>query len=534
MKLLIVDDEQITREGIIQSIPFINLGIDEINQADDGINGLTIAESFRPDIILSDVRMPRMDGIQMSIQLKKLYPNCKLIFMSGYSDREYLKSAIQLKVIDYVDKPIRINELTLAINNAVASLSEDNLKEDIINVAGTSMRVGLSLLRSELALMLSSNAINIEMVNKQAKIAEVNLPQNGFFNTIVVKFISLEKQTPGNMSQAKTSISDFFEIGYRKYKISGLSVLRNDDFLIIHLFIPCTEKQLLSEDKLFEFVSYLSSFLKGLGHYIISIGKLVQGVEHINISYDTALGGIDKSFFKGYDSILLYSQTSKTSISQYRFQEAIGRNFTKLINDQKWDETIFYIKSLTCDLKCYESTPINSIKNLYYSLLVELSKLSHQKGFSLFDNSMSENCLWGVFLEFDVLSQMEEYMLDKLSIFIEYCSEKNINSNLVNKVCKYIEDHYKDDSLSINKISEHAHFAPTYICSIFKKNTNKTLNQYITEYRVEKSKVLLEDLKYNISDIAIMIGCVDSGYFTKIFKKVTGITPSKYREYYIL
>jgi len=531
MRLLIVDDEEITREGITQAVPFINLGIDQINQADDGINGLIIAESFRPDIILTDVRMSRMDGIEMSFRLRELYPNCKLIFMSGYSDKEYLKSAIQLKAIDYVDKPIKINELTSAINSAVATLKEAKLKENIINAAETSMRVSLPLLKSELALIMSNKDINIALVNEQAKAAGVNLPQNGFFNTIVVKLLSMKKQTPENLSVVKTSIFHFLENGYEKYKINGISTLKNDDFLIIHLFASFFEKQLLSEDKLFTFSSYFSHMLESLGHYIISIGKLVQGVENINISHETALCGIDKSFFRGYDSILLYSQTST---SQYTFEETIIKNFTKLINEQKWNETIFYIKSLTRDLKCYESTPVGNIKNLYYSLLVELSKLSRQKGFSLFENSMSQNYLWDVFLKFDLLSQMEEYIIGNLNIFFKYCSEKNKNSNLVNKVCKHVEDHYKDGSLSINNISEHTHFAPTYICSIFKKNTGKTLNQYITEYRVERSKELLEDSEFNISDIAIMVGCCDSGYFTKIFKKTVGITPSKYREYYIL
>ena len=106
MKLLIKDDEKLTREGIISSIDWTSLGVSEIYQADDGIHGLELAKNIQPDIVLSDVRMPRMDGIKMSCRLKELFPNISIIFMSGYSDKEYLKAAIKLKAISYVEQPI--------------------------------------------------------------------------------------------------------------------------------------------------------------------------------------------------------------------------------------------------------------------------------------------------------------------------------------------------------------------------------------------------------------------------------------------
>ena len=97
MKLLIVDDEELTRTGVISSIDWKALGIEEVLQADDGINGLEIARKYRPEIILCDVRMPRMTGIAMLEKLENILPDSIPIFMSGYSDKDYLKAAIQIK-----------------------------------------------------------------------------------------------------------------------------------------------------------------------------------------------------------------------------------------------------------------------------------------------------------------------------------------------------------------------------------------------------------------------------------------------------
>ena len=118
MKLLIVDDEELTRIGLINSIDWESLGIFTLFQAEDGVSGLRIAREVRPEIVLCDVRMPRMNGIELVERLEKLLPNSAFIFMSGYSDKEYLKAAIRLKAINYVEKPLDSAEVAATIKEA--------------------------------------------------------------------------------------------------------------------------------------------------------------------------------------------------------------------------------------------------------------------------------------------------------------------------------------------------------------------------------------------------------------------------------
>lgn len=118
MKLLIVDDEELTRTGLMTSINWASLGIEEIFQADDGVNGLEQARIHKPEIILCDVRMPRMDGITMLERLEKILPDSVPIFMSGYSDKEYLKAAIRLKAVNYIEKPLNPSEVSEAVREA--------------------------------------------------------------------------------------------------------------------------------------------------------------------------------------------------------------------------------------------------------------------------------------------------------------------------------------------------------------------------------------------------------------------------------
>ena len=112
------DDEELTRTGVISSIDWKALGIEEVLQADDGINGLEIARKYRPEIILCDVRMPRMTGIAMLEKLENILPDSIPIFMSGYSDKDYLKAAIKLKAVSYIEKPLNPSEIREAVLEA--------------------------------------------------------------------------------------------------------------------------------------------------------------------------------------------------------------------------------------------------------------------------------------------------------------------------------------------------------------------------------------------------------------------------------
>ncbi len=136
INLLIVDDEVFTREGIMEILPLEDLNITKVISAFDGLDALEKIKTFKPDILLTDVRMPRMNGIDLAFEVRKTYPDTSIIFMSGYSDKEYLKSAIKLKAISYVEKPIEPEELESAVRNAILENSKcktinDNIEDSI-------------------------------------------------------------------------------------------------------------------------------------------------------------------------------------------------------------------------------------------------------------------------------------------------------------------------------------------------------------------------------------------------------------------
>ncbi|MDO4284566.1 MAG: response regulator [Eubacteriales bacterium] len=129
MKVLMVEDEELTREGMRQSIPWEELGVTAVYTAEDGEEGLSTALREKPDIVMADVRMPRMDGISMAFAIRKELAHCRFIFVSAYCDKEYLKSAIQLSAINYIEKPVDIPEVVETLQKSISQIQEERRRQ---------------------------------------------------------------------------------------------------------------------------------------------------------------------------------------------------------------------------------------------------------------------------------------------------------------------------------------------------------------------------------------------------------------------
>ena len=179
MKILIADDEDYTREGLLEEIDWEEFGIDEIMQAVNGEEALKIVRWFRPDIVLSDIRMPKLDGIAFAEEMLQLVPQSKLIFISGYMETEYLKSAIQLSVIDYIEKPIDVDQVKKALRRAV----EEIVREKKSREADEGNREFRQQKLFELLIRKDSDHKTAERLAR-----EVDFPMDSAYVCVVVKF----------------------------------------------------------------------------------------------------------------------------------------------------------------------------------------------------------------------------------------------------------------------------------------------------------------------------------------------------------
>lgn len=513
MKLLIADDEKLTRVGLYESIPWKELHIDEVYLADDGLHGLELVKRHQPEIILSDVRMPRMDGITMAEKIQELYPDTCIIFMSGYSDKEYLKAAIKLKAISYVEKPINHCEVKEAVEEAVQNIER-------IRRSRHSELLQYQEKSSRLAVYITQDGKSQE---EAAQIlSELSLPisENTYFTTCIVEFMTPISEMPGQ--RLKNALEDFARTA-RLHRHEILYAYKNDFYLLIHFYSDHGDYEQGFE----RCVERLGQTAGEFGDYFIAVGKRVCGIRKAFLSYNSAAAALQRGFFNEKNSILREGRPEK-------FQPILTDMSPKLrevISAKDREQALKVAESVFQSLYDCRTMLPGQVKDIYYKYFMQLENALDRNQILPEKNVPDVNdTIWGRISKCKTLKELHEIFCRQIEELFDALEEGEHENPVIFWIKDFIRKNISNEALSVKDISEYAHLSPSYACTLFKNETGKTLNQYITEFRMELAKQLLADSRYSINEISSRVGYNDGNYFSKTFKKAIGLTPSEYRE----
>lgn len=515
MKILIVDDEELTRTGVISCIDWEKLGINKILQADDGSNGLKIAYEEEPDIILSDVRMPRMDGITMLERIEKKLPNTVVVFMSGYSDKEYLKAAIQLKAIDYIEKPIEPKELQNTIKKAVERCSLLKLQTIADESHETKSYADLAY---RFTMPYRSNSESIDELYKML-IDRNSYGNYKYITSIIVKI--------NDIPEDPQIISDIYE-AFRGYlKTQNMFAIYTEKKSYNIIFFVFSEKE-HGRTTLMNVASELSKLLTPLKDYFIAVGDPAAGKENAYKSYSAAVILLQDSFFRKPGQIITKEDINSQTITLNRVRE-LSSLYMNSIDDNAPDKTGEIIDELWL---ANGTTGIleNQLKAIYNDMLLHLFKTRRKKSLATDLSIENQETIMDIIEHCFYFEQMHAILKEKTDNFYADTAEEATDNPVIRIICEYIADHYAEPDLSVKTISDYAALSTSYVCTYFKNETGMTLNQYITDFRMKKAKQLLVDPRNKVNEISAAVGYSDGNYFAKSFRKYTGLSPSEYRE----
>ena len=514
MKLLLVDDEEYSREGILSVVSWEELGIDQICIAENGREGLQIAAEFRPDIVLADIRMPRMDGLTMCHKIKELLPCCSIILISGYSDKEYLKSAIHLSAVNYLEKPFLPKELIDSIKQAIA-------RNSLYTAASPRAQQENFLYEATVVTALMRRHSASDPLWTQISRCFPTLPINGIWRTILISFNDIPEHFPDPFYHM---IRHHFPGSQSYFVLLGKKA---ENMIAFHL--SCPEDTDLSM-RIGSLSRHLKENLKGQYRYNLSLGSCVQGISLLFNSYETAMAGLQQCFFHGPDSIVIYASSDDPAVFSFHPEDI--DLFEKLLKKGSFEEACSYIRTVCIQIRKYDHTLISTIKDFFSQLIRRLYYYSDS--FILETSALSETLAESIHTIWDAqyLDDLEAYLCEKitaLSMRIQTNSADTQDNPLPLKIRNYIDANYCDSALCLQSLADYFNITTSYICIVFKKKYQKTVNQYINEKRIEKSVEYLEHSNKKIKEISVLIGYPDPNYFIKVFKKITGITPKEYR-----
>lgn len=517
MKLLIVDDEKLTRNGLMNNIDWKSLGIDAVAQADDGLHGYEAALAFQPDIILSDVRMPRMSGIEMAEKLQLVNPALSIIFMSGYSDKEYLKAAIKLKAVSYVEKPIDLEELSETVLEAKAFVEAGRK-------AASSQALSLARSRASLASRLAyapkgdSSALFLEEPE-----FDFPLEESAPFFTFLIQF----HHNTYHQDALTAIMEPAVEQVLNRLRLKEIHSTRQGLLYYYHVwgFSDYTVNQKNTMGRM------LTQALSPLFlRYHIVFGKNVRGAFHIYESYNSAVIELQNSFFHQDNTYRIYEHRDiygafldlSTLNADSRLSEALLRK------DKQQAEHL--LEELFQAMTPPANVLPNQAKDLYYKLFTTIRDTYEIINLQAAAAKEPGDSLWGYISECESIYELQDLLKTKTEDFFSRVQNRSENYSAVYLIKEFIAGRYQDEALSIKDISEHVFLSSSYICTLFKNETGQTINQYLTDFRIDKAKKLLTDPRYKITDISARVGYSDGNYFGKTFKKLVGMSPSEYRE----
>ncbi len=516
IKLLVVDDESTTRKGIIKYVNWSELGVHLVEEAKDGIEGLEIAMEFHPNIVISDIKMPGMNGIEFATKLRALFPETRLIFLSGYSDKEYLKAAIHLNAVSYVEKPLDLGELKDVIKRAVTLYIEDENRKSALSE-------GLPLIRQNIVFKLIARKTIPEELIKDLQMVNVPFRIDGSFTVIIIKANFSPDTDPNQiLNILEDCLHDTIHICAEK----------NGSYIIIVSGINSIGRNKRVSDIFDKIGTHIREYSSTHIDLFCAVGLPVTGMVQIHQSYETAVLALQKIFFQGYGKTVFYENEALSFIS---FDQDITANFSELIQSERKDEAIEFIEKLCREICLNQGTLVDKVKSIFFKLSLALFQEAEKRGLQLnnFGGSEEKN-IWEVISNFETLEDIKKYLISNIILFFEEIKDMESFSRSVLNAMDYIRKNYFAPDLSVKILAEHIYLTPTYLSSLFKKETGMTISEYVTKVRIEKSKELLLDPQIKLFEVARKVGYSDANYYSKAFSKQMGMTPSTFREKYIL
>ncbi|MBD2871372.1 response regulator transcription factor [Paenibacillus arenilitoris] len=540
-KLLIVDDEPTVRTGLRSYFDWASYGIEVAGEADDGDAALAMVEREQPDLILTDVRMPSLDGIAMSQRIAERYPAIKIIFVSGHDDADYLKSAMKVSAVDYIFKPVNLQELAAVIGRVAADMDAERLERRQRQELLVKLKEGMPLLREKFLLSLIGDGAPKTDVGERIAFLGLDLPADAPYWVIVVSVDDMAEVTGSRSERDRQllwyavlnicqELIDTYLRGYALEHRAGefVGVLRADaggDAA------PDTAEALFA--LVGDIRASLERYLK-LG-VTIGISDRVNRLSDLAQAYKRAREAADYKWYLGKNRII-----TMDSLEGAEPEDGSARKYDreltgKLLSALKADDAAQLEEAVDrffADLASSRPGGLKYARNLCLQLVLAVGQLVMELGAQSPDLEAMEAELREALFEKETLGETKRLTESYLSSVRDRIREKRTGkvANVVERVRGFIERHYADGNLTVADIGKAVYLSPTYVSLLFKQETGQTVGEYLTQVRVDKAKELLRDPQYKFYDICYAIGYTDPSYFTKLFKKATGVTPSAYRD----
>jgi len=529
IKVFLVEDEIVVREGIKKNIDWEGHGYDFCGDERDGELAFPRIQKLKPDILITDIKMPFMDGIELSRLVKKELPDTEIILLTGYKDFSYAKEGIDIGVAQYLTKPVSGEDLLIEIDKIAEKIREKKQEKELRDkymqeVEGKGSKNGINLFNS-----LVSGGVSAAEILEDAKNLEIDV--SSIWYNILLFMAQRENKDLGSFSDTYNEFSDFVD---RLCERLDIIVFDRDLEGMALLIKADTEEELVNKQE--ELVKSLEERLlqNDKLRYFGGFGKAVNRMTELPQCFSTAQQAFSHRFFVEdnricYADLVTYSQpeTEEFNIMSVDINHVDKSRVVDFIKTGNRDEVEYFVEELS------KGAGTNFTQSLLFRQYIVMNVYFTVAGF-IEEMGYSKEELGTVDFTTNLMGSPEEAieaisaMLSK-GIELRESVATSHYRQLVDEVIGYIREHFSDEDISLNSMASFANVSPNHLSMIFSQQTGVTFIKYLTDYRMNKARELLKCTSLRSSEIAEKVGYHDPHYFSYSFKKMYGITPTQYR-----
>ena len=529
-KVMVVDNEAILRKGILCLIDWNALGCEVVHEAMDGIGALEYLEKTSTDVVITDIKMPEMDGIELARLIQEKHPYVKVIILTAYPDFTYAHSAIKYNVVDFVIKTGYVEKLPGAVQKAINLLKEQEEKEKKLKLLQETLSENKGkLFENFVKDIINGVVINTEQID--AKFNENGLPLTNYFaisyEVIPNSSGSVSSCPPEDQNRFILSVKNFLSLAFKDYRYVTVIMDKSHLLTIITFekndYPECSQKLLMTCNEILSMVKDYMNFATNIG-----ISGMHHSASELIHACNESLEAHSANFYNE-NHLAIYSPDHETqqALPNSTIQQYID-DICEFIKKYMPDEAREKLGQL---FEAFRTSALPIEKAIASSMLLCSSclRLINTPVYTESSFIKKEADAYKQIQQSKSLKALYKILSDIISSTIENIRISDMEHNqLVQKVNRYIQKYYKE-AISLQSIADSLYVNSSYLSSLYKKETGNTIIDMLNKHRIEVAKKLLRDPSAKIYEVGLAVGIDDPKYFTHVFVKYAGMSPKQFK-----
>lgn len=524
--VLLVDDEADVLQAMKKKIDWEALGFCLAGTAENGQEALEMAEQLHIDVVMTDIKMPYMDGLTLCKNLKQSYRNMKVIIYSGFDDFEFAREAVHLEAEEYLLKPISAGDMEAAFSKVRKKLDQEYDEYRNLNRLSEYYRKSLPAMREQLVMGILEGRIAGERARAMMETYEICLDSPFYVVAALYMDVNPREEQPQPAQLFTLSLKDMVQ-DYLKNRTRFFSTAFLDQVIVIFM---------LDEREEIDQVLYHLDQICKMGFRVLkssvtaAVGQICANTDALHTSYEEAVNAMEYRSILGSGQVLYINDIEPCSEENILVTEHEFQNLVHAVKLGNRDETNAAIAQIMDSIRKERISP-GQYQLLFMELLSELMKIG--RAYKLHPNQIfGEHAgSWQELYRMVTVDELEGWLQEVCTNLRHVLRHERRDSaaRLTEQAKAYIEEHYKESDLSADSLCRCLNVSAAYFSTIFKREVGMSFVAYLTKIRLEHALELLRTTEDKTYIIASRVGYMEPNYFSYVFKKQYGISPSKYR-----